>query len=425
MTHFGIVEQVRDGSTIRVYLLPDLPFFDTVKIKCSDAQAIVDAAAKRDINLRLVDSNTVQFTAESLAPEVQNSIPSSITRERPYLTHPIFNMYHREHELLRYNHKLQSKDISLCHSMIPLGSCTMKLNATTEMMSVTWPSFTNIHPFAPVEQAHGYQDTVKDLGLELIENGLAKYVEWSANMMEEEAKKKLKAAELQCKKNKCIVVRILRTWEARDFRRNNALLSVNCLLVDEKNNSIQASIHPRRLHKFKNKLKEGSIFSVTSFDVQPNLNCYRLSDNPHKIWFNDHTDVGDVNVDEYDIPVQYFRIRTFKDVQMMVDKGEHLPNVIAQVSCIRTSNKVDETKNLPRTSFNLLLTCTSPVVRPSMYLYGKNSLSNQTKSTKLSIAPPSNATLEMKPNSGCPLYKKPRTNSRKNKSQVVLDETEE
>ncbi|KFK23924.1 hypothetical protein AALP_AAs69332U000100, partial [Arabis alpina] len=66
----------------------------------------------------------------------------------------------------------------------------------------------------------------------------------------------------------------------------------------------------------------------------------------------------DVNVDEYDIPVQYFRIRTFKDVQMMVDKGEHLLNVIAQVSCIRTSNKVDETKTPPRTSFNLLLKCT-------------------------------------------------------------------
>ncbi|KFK44527.1 hypothetical protein AALP_AA1G268200 [Arabis alpina] len=311
----------------------------------------------------------VQFTAESLAPEVQNSIPSSITRESPYLTHPIFNMYHTDHELLRYIHKLQSKDLSLCHIMIPLGSCTMKLNATTEMMPVTWPSFTNIHPFAPVEQAqvcwaYGYPyisyvkrgtspkcvhhtcfctganpvsaamcgmkivavgtDAKGNINIEELrkaseanKDNLAAlmYVEWSANMMEEEAKKKLKAAELQCKKNKvkmwanyvppasnskaihyqtftgkCIVVRILRTWEARDFRRNNALLSVSCLLVNEKNNSIQASIHPRRLHKFKNKLKEGSIFSVTSFNVQPNLNCYRLSDNPYKIWFNDHTD---------------------------------------------------------------------------------------------------------------------------------------
>ncbi|CAH2077105.1 unnamed protein product [Thlaspi arvense] len=168
----------------------DLPYFDTVKVKCSDAHAVADAAAKSEINLRVVDSNTitasfdetttlddvdklfkvfasgqpVQFTAESLAPEVQNSIPSSLTRESPYLTHPIFNMYHTEHELLRYIHKLQSKDLSLCHSMIPLGSCTMKLNATTEMMPVTWPSFTDIHPFAPVEQAQGYQEMFNNLG---------------------------------------------------------------------------------------------------------------------------------------------------------------------------------------------------------------------------------------------------------------------
>ncbi|XP_010417387.1 PREDICTED: glycine dehydrogenase (decarboxylating) 2, mitochondrial-like [Camelina sativa] len=168
----------------------DLPFFDTVKITCSNAPAIFDAAAKKEINLRLVDSNTitvafdetttlddvdklfevfasgkpVQFTAESLAPEFNNAIPSSITRESPYLTHPIFNMYHTEHELLRYIHKLQSKDLSLCHSMIPLGSCTMKLNATTEMMPVSWPSFTNMHPFAPVEQAQGYQEMFTNLG---------------------------------------------------------------------------------------------------------------------------------------------------------------------------------------------------------------------------------------------------------------------
>lgn len=65
--------------------------------------------------------------------------------------------YHTEHELLRYIHKLATKDLSLCHSMIPLGSCTMKLNATTEMMPVSWPSFTDIHPFAPIDQAQGYQ----------------------------------------------------------------------------------------------------------------------------------------------------------------------------------------------------------------------------------------------------------------------------
>ncbi|KAI3454140.1 hypothetical protein Pfo_010803 [Paulownia fortunei] len=155
-----------------------LPFFDTVKVKCADAKAIADAAYKSEINLRIVDKNTitvsfdetttledvdklfevfaggkpVTFTAASLAPEVQNLIPSGLVRESPYLTHSIFNSYHTEHELLRYIHRLQSKDLSLCHSMIPLGSCTMKLNATTEMMPVTWPAFADLHPFAPLNR---------------------------------------------------------------------------------------------------------------------------------------------------------------------------------------------------------------------------------------------------------------------------------
>ncbi|KAL8115247.1 hypothetical protein AgCh_021907 [Apium graveolens] len=168
----------------------ELPFFDTVKIKCADSKAIAEAAYKSEMNLRIVDKNTVTasfdetttledvdklfkvfageksvpFTAASLAPEVQDVIPSGLVRETPYLTHPIFNSCHTEHELLRYIHKLQSKDLSLCHSMIPLGSCTMKLNATTEMMPVTWPSFTDMHPFAPVEQAAGYQEMFDNLG---------------------------------------------------------------------------------------------------------------------------------------------------------------------------------------------------------------------------------------------------------------------
>ncbi|CAA0821295.1 Glycine dehydrogenase (decarboxylating) 1-mitochondrial [Striga hermonthica] len=167
-----------------------LPFFDTVKVKCADAKAIADVAYKNEINLRIVDKNTitasfdetttledvdklfgvfaggkpVTFTAESLAPEVQNLIPSGLVRETPYLSHQIFNSYHTEHELLRYLHRLQAKDLSLCHSMIPLGSCTMKLNATTEMMPVTWPEFSDLHPFAPTEQAAGYQEMFKNLG---------------------------------------------------------------------------------------------------------------------------------------------------------------------------------------------------------------------------------------------------------------------
>ncbi|KAL3844236.1 hypothetical protein ACJIZ3_001639 [Penstemon smallii] len=167
-----------------------LPFFDTVKVKCADAEAIADAAYKSEINLRIVDKNTitvsfdettsledvdklfevfaggkpVSFTAASLAPEVENLIPSGLVRESPYLTHSIFNSYHTEHELLRYISRLQAKDLSLCHSMIPLGSCTMKLNATTEMMPVTWPEFADLHPFAPTEQAAGFQEMFKNLG---------------------------------------------------------------------------------------------------------------------------------------------------------------------------------------------------------------------------------------------------------------------
>ncbi|GFZ16672.1 glycine decarboxylase P-protein 1 [Actinidia rufa] len=167
-----------------------LPFFDTVKVKCADSKAIADAAYKSEMNLRVVDQNAitvsfdetttledvdklfkvfacgkpVTFTAASIAPEVPNMIPPGLVRQSPYLTHPIFNSCHTEHELLRYIHKLQSKDLSLCHSMIPLGSCTMKLNATTEMMPVTWPSFSDIHPFAPIEQAEGYQEMFNNLG---------------------------------------------------------------------------------------------------------------------------------------------------------------------------------------------------------------------------------------------------------------------
>jgi len=83
-------------------------------------------------------------------------IPNSLHRTSPFLQHKVFNSYHSETEMLRYIHHLQSKDLSLAEAMIPLGSCTMKLNATTEMVPVTWPEFASMHPFAPGEQARGY-----------------------------------------------------------------------------------------------------------------------------------------------------------------------------------------------------------------------------------------------------------------------------
>jgi glycine dehydrogenase len=106
----------------------------------------------------------VDFSAEQIAAEVQSRLPSSLERASPFLTHPVFNQYHSEHELLRYLHRLQAKDLSLVHSMIPLGSCTMKLNATTEMIPVTWPELANLHPFAPEDQVQGYQQMFEELG---------------------------------------------------------------------------------------------------------------------------------------------------------------------------------------------------------------------------------------------------------------------
>ncbi|KAL1956653.1 hypothetical protein VTO42DRAFT_6903 [Malbranchea cinnamomea] len=95
------------------------------------------------------------------------AIPSSVQRTTPYLTHPVFNSYHSETEMLRYMQHLVSKDLSLAHSMIPLGSCTMKLNATTEMLPITWPEFSSVHPFTPASKVQGYIDMINDLEKQL------------------------------------------------------------------------------------------------------------------------------------------------------------------------------------------------------------------------------------------------------------------
>jgi glycine dehydrogenase len=89
--------------------------------------------------------------------------PGNLQRNTEFLTHPVFNSYHREHEMLRYIKRLENKDVSLTHSMISLGSCTMKLNATTEMLPITWPKIANLHPFTPVEQTQGYQKMLTEL----------------------------------------------------------------------------------------------------------------------------------------------------------------------------------------------------------------------------------------------------------------------
>jgi glycine dehydrogenase len=99
----------------------------------------------------------------ALATQVSLDLPQALTRTSTYLTHPVFNTNHSEHEMLRYIKRLEAKDLSLVHSMISLGSCTMKLNATAEMIPVTWPEFGQIHPFAPIDQTEGYQELFTNL----------------------------------------------------------------------------------------------------------------------------------------------------------------------------------------------------------------------------------------------------------------------
>ena len=153
-------------------------YFDTIRVKC-DSTKISDLALKEGYNFwKYSDSvgisldETVQledvkailniFKSSEVEPSTE-SIPEDLRRTDSYLTHPVFNSYHSETEMLRYIHRLENKDLSLNFSMIPLGSCTMKLNSVTEMEAVTWPEFSNLHPYAPEDQARGYYELFKDL----------------------------------------------------------------------------------------------------------------------------------------------------------------------------------------------------------------------------------------------------------------------
>ncbi|RYY36201.1 MAG: glycine dehydrogenase (aminomethyl-transferring), partial [Sphingobacteriaceae bacterium] len=107
--------------------------------------------------------NLNDVNIDELKGNLQTTIPAALQRTSAYLTHPVFNSHHSEHEMLRYIKSLETKDLSLCHSMIALGSCTMKLNATTEMVPVTWAEFSKMHPFAPVDQTGGYMQLFAEL----------------------------------------------------------------------------------------------------------------------------------------------------------------------------------------------------------------------------------------------------------------------
>ncbi len=159
--------------------------FDTIRVtpKGSSGADVISAARKQGINLRHFDNGDVGITLDEtveaadlddvlrafgvnqpLPDNVQpRPVPQDLARTSGFLEHPVFSEHHSETEMLRYLHRLQGKDLSLTTSMIPLGSCTMKLNATTEMVPVTWPEFGALHPFVPDEQAKGYRTLHKNL----------------------------------------------------------------------------------------------------------------------------------------------------------------------------------------------------------------------------------------------------------------------
>ncbi|CAH2771982.1 MAG: Glycine dehydrogenase [decarboxylating] (glycine cleavage system P protein) (EC [uncultured Caballeronia sp.] len=174
------------------YRLANETFFDTVTIVSgANTTALHQAASAVHVNLRHIDAThvgvsvdetttrddllklfalfaevagkTETFDIDALDADIKVSLPKSLERTSDYLTHPVFNRHHSEHEMLRYLRSLADKDLALDRTMIPLGSCTMKLNATSEMLPATWPEFAQTHPFAPAEQTVGYRTMIDQL----------------------------------------------------------------------------------------------------------------------------------------------------------------------------------------------------------------------------------------------------------------------
>jgi glycine dehydrogenase len=202
----GIAQQVHVSAVTLAnelgklgYTVSDEAFFDTIKLTHTDNVKIHALAESARINFRYTDDGLTiavdQTTdAEALnvmlrvfaqaagktAPRVtQAQVFAQAMRVKPrlsaILSHPVFNTYHSESEMMRYIKRLENKDLSLTHSMISLGSCTMKLNAASELIPLTWPEFANLHPFVPVEQAEGYQEIIAGLDADLSEiTGFAK-----------------------------------------------------------------------------------------------------------------------------------------------------------------------------------------------------------------------------------------------------------
>ena len=178
---YGITTAVANSLTKAGAYVVNSTWFDTLTLKVTDADNIHQAAHAKGINLRAIDANHVGisfdetttldtanavlslFNANALSDISTASIDANLRRTSSYLTHPVFNSHHSEHAMLRYLRELADKDLALDRSMIPLGSCTMKLNATSEMLPITWPEFANIHPYAPTAQTAGYRSMIAEI----------------------------------------------------------------------------------------------------------------------------------------------------------------------------------------------------------------------------------------------------------------------
>ena len=187
-TH-GLTVSLAESLKAAGYNVSNKAYFDTIEVELGDLKgAIHKDCLDNNINLNYQGTKatisldeTTNFEDVSLlvrifskvkaiatdsvvvVDKVSTTIPAELQRTSAYLTHPVFNSHHSEHEMLRYIKSLETKDLSLCHSMIALGSCTMKLNATTEMIPVTWPEFGKVHPFAPSDQVLGYYTVFDEL----------------------------------------------------------------------------------------------------------------------------------------------------------------------------------------------------------------------------------------------------------------------
>lgn len=195
-----VARTLAEGLKRLGYQVSNEPYFDTLRVSVGSGAAgtvdqILKVAQAKCINLRQLDANTLSvaldetvctqdlrdlletfavtkklpFMAEELVEKAGKVLPDGMLRTSEYLKHPVFNSYHSETEMLRYIYRLQAKDLSLTTSMIPLGSCTMKLNATAEMYAVTWPEFGALHPFVPLSQARGYETLFRQLESRLAE----------------------------------------------------------------------------------------------------------------------------------------------------------------------------------------------------------------------------------------------------------------